>query len=80
MDVSGVSGEHLRQLIEKIERLEQEKADLMEAIREVFAEAKGEGFDVRVMKQILKIRRMKKEDAAEQEELLDLYKHALGML
>ena len=50
----------------------------METIRDVFAEAKSEGFDVKVMRQLLKMRRMKKEELAEQEELLDLYRQALG--
>ncbi len=52
----------------------------MENIREVFAEAKSVGFDVKIMKQIMKLRKMKNEDRAEQEELLDIYKAALGML
>lgn len=52
----------------------------MENLREVFSEAKSIGFDVKIMKQIIKLRKMKKEDLAEQEELLDIYKAALGML
>lgn len=75
-----VSSSQLRQIIEKVERLEEEKAELMDAIREVFAEAKGNGFDVKIMKQVLKMRKMKQEDLMEQEELLTLYLQALGMV
>ena len=76
--IEGVSGAHLRQLIEKIESLEKEKTQIAELIREAFGEAKNEGFDVRVMRQLLKIRKMKKDDVAEQEELLELYRRAIG--
>lgn len=78
--IGGISGNQLRLFIEKVERLEEEKAELMENIREVFSEAKSVGFDPKIMKQILKLRKMKREDLAEQEELLDLYKAALGMI
>ena len=75
-----VSSGQLRQYMEKIERLEEEKAELANAIREVFAEAKGNGFDVKIMRQVLKMRKMKQEDLMEQEELLTLYMQALGMV
>lgn len=75
-----VSSGQLRQFIEKVERLEEEKAELMNTIREVFAEAKGNGFDIKIMKQVLKMRKMKQEDLMEQEELLTLYLQALGMV
>jgi uncharacterized protein (UPF0335 family) len=75
----GVTGEHLRQYLERIERLEEEKANLAEDIRDVFAEAKGNGFDVKTMRQVLKIRKMDKNERDEQETLLDLYLSALGM-
>ena len=65
-----VSPTKLKAFIERIERLEEEKADLMENIREVFAEAKTLGFDVKIMRQIIKLRKMKKEELAEQEESL----------
>lgn len=78
IDVS--SANQLKLFVEKIERLEEEKTELMENIRDVFSEAKAVGFDVKVMKQILKIRKMKHEDAQEQEELLDIYRAALGMI
>ena len=79
-DVGGIAGERLRSFIERIERLEEEKRTLAEDIKEVFAEAKGSGFDTKIMRQIIKIRRMDKDDLDEQETLLDIYKRALGML
>ena len=79
-DVGGIAGERLRSFIERIERLEEEKRTLSEDIKEVFAEAKGSGFDAKIMRQIIKIRRMDKDDLDEQETLLDIYKRALGML
>jgi uncharacterized protein (UPF0335 family) len=78
-DVGGIAGERLKSFIERIERLEEEKRALAEDIKEVFSEAKGVGFDVRTMRQILKLRRMDQEDLDEQEALLDTYKRALGM-
>lgn len=80
MSFEVVSSAQLRQYIEKVEHLENEKTELMDAIREVFAEAKGNGFDVKIMKQVLKMRKMKQEDLMEQEELLTLYLQALGMV
>ena len=71
---------HLKNLIERIEKLEQEKANLAEHIRDVFAEAKSSGFDPKIMRQILKIRRMDTQEVQEQEELLDIYRAALGMI
>jgi uncharacterized protein (UPF0335 family) len=79
-DVGGIAGERLRSFIERIERLEEEKRVLAEDIKEVYAEAKGTGFDTKIMRQIIRIRRMDKDDVDEQETLLDLYKRALGML
>ena len=75
----GFSGEHLRQYIAKIEQLETEKADIAEAIRDVFGEAKGNGFDPKIMRQVLKIRKMEAHEREELETLLDVYLHALGM-
>jgi uncharacterized protein (UPF0335 family) len=79
-DVGGIAGDRLKSFIERIERLEEEKRALQEDIKEVFAEAKGTGFDTKVMRQIIKIRRMDKDDLDEQETLLDVYKRALGMI
>ena len=79
-DVGGVTGDQLRSLIERIERLEEEKAALAEDIREVFAEAEGNGFDVKIMRQIIRLRKMETGDRQELEALIDTYKAALGML
>lgn len=78
--IDASSANQLKLFIDKIEKLEDEKTELMENIRDVFSEAKAVGFDVKVMKQILKIRKMKDEEAQEQEELLDIYRAALGMI
>lgn len=79
MAEDAVSGEQLKSFIERIERLEEEKKELMEQIRDVFKEAKSSGFDARVMRQVLRLRRMQEHDRLEEQELLDLYKQALGM-
>lgn len=79
-DVGGLAGDRLRSLIERIERLEEEKAALTADIREVYAEAKGSGFDVKIMRQIIRDRRMDAADLQERETLLDLYRRALGVL
>jgi uncharacterized protein (UPF0335 family) len=79
-DIGGIAGERLKSFIERIERLEEEKRALAEDIKEVYAEAKGSGFDTKIMRQLIRIRRMDQDDVDEQETLLDLYKRALGML
>ena len=63
--------DHLRAFIERIERLEEEKATLMEDIREVYAEAKGTGFDPKIMRQVVRIRKMEPDQRQEQEYVLD---------
>lgn len=78
-DVGGVAGDRLRSFIERIERLEEEKAALMEDIKEVYAEAKGVGFDAKTMRKIVSLRKMDHEKRREAEEILDLYKAAIGM-
>ncbi|NNG03533.1 MAG: DUF2312 domain-containing protein [Inquilinus sp.] len=78
-DVGGIAADRLRSFIERIERLEEEKAALTADIREVFAEAKANGFDTKIMRQVVRLRKMESADRAEQEMLLDLYKRALGM-
>ncbi len=78
-DGGGIAAQRLRSFIERIERLEEEKAALTADIREVYAEAKGDGFDVKTMRQIVRLRKMESSDRAEQEALLDLYKTALGL-
>jgi len=76
----GLSVEHLRQFVERIERLEEEKQTIAEDIKEVFQEAKSNGFDVKTLKEIIKIRKADARDLEEQEYLLDTYKRALGLL
>ena len=78
-DVGGVAGQRLRSFIERVERLEEEKANLMEDIKETYAEAKGVGFDAKTMRKIVSLRKMDAEKRRESEELLDLYKSAIGM-
>jgi uncharacterized protein (UPF0335 family) len=75
----GAAGERLRQFIEKIERLEEERKALGGDIREVYSEAKGSGFEPKVMRQVIKLRKLDKAALQEQEALLETYKHALGM-
>ena len=79
-DVGGVAAEHLQQIVMRIERLEEDKATVAADIKEVFAEAKGHGFDTKILRQIIRLRKLDKADLQEQEALLDLYKQALGML
>ena len=78
-DVGGIGAEQLRSYIERIERLEEEKTALTADIREVYAEAKGNGFDTKTMRQVVRLRKLDSADREEQEELLDLYKRALGL-
>ncbi len=75
-----VAAGQLRAFIERIERLEEEKKTIADDIKEVYAEAKGTGFEPKIMRQIVKIRKMDKDDLDEEETLLDIYKRALGML
>jgi len=76
---AGVSGAQLRQFIEQVEYLEEQKAALASDTREVFAEAKSAGFDVKVIRQILKMRKMDQDELRELEEVLDVYLQALNM-
>ncbi|WP_194096184.1 DUF2312 domain-containing protein [Marivivens aquimaris] len=75
----GVAAQELRSFIERIERLEQEKKDIADQIKEVMAEAKGRGYDTKVMRKIVSLRKRDQDDIAEEEAILDLYKSALGM-
>ena len=78
-EVGGVASEQLKQLIERIERLEQEKFDLSSDIREIYGQAKASGFDTKVMRQIIKMRKLEDHERDEQETLIEVYKKALGM-
>lgn len=77
---SGVAAEELRQFIERIERLEEEKANIAGDIKDVFAELKGRGFDSKAVRQILRIRKQDHAERQEQEAILELYMQALGMI
>lgn len=76
---SGISAERLRSFIKRIEKLEEDKATIGEDIKEVYAEAKGTGFDTKIIRQIVRLRKIEVEKRREQEELLDLYMSAIGM-
>lgn len=78
-DIGGIAVDRLRSLVERVERLEEEKAGIAADIRDIFAEAKGAGFDVKVMRQILKLRKMNAADRDNQECILELYKKALDL-
>ena len=79
MAKAGFAEGKLRSLIERIERLEEEKAALAADIREVYSEAKGQGFDTKIMRQVVRIRRLENAERQEQEALLDVYLTALGL-
>jgi uncharacterized protein (UPF0335 family) len=82
--LSGESGtaasRQLKSFVERIERLEEEKKGIADDIRDVFAEAKGQGFDTKVMRQVIRLRKKDVAERQEEEALLDLYLHALGMI
>lgn len=78
-DTVEITAEDLKSYIERIEKLEQEKRDVQDHIRDVYAKAADEGWDIKVMKQIIRLRKMDDDDREEQEILLDTYKRALGM-
>ena len=78
-DVGGIAADRLRSLIERIERLEEERKALAGDIKDIYAEAKGAGFDVKVIRQIIRIRSQEPAEVEEQETLLDVYRRALGM-
>ncbi len=74
-----IAPEQLKQYINRIEKLESEKSDITDDIKQVFDEAKANGFDTKIMKQVLKLKKLDKADLAEQEAILDLYRAALGV-
>ena len=80
VQAGGVAGDQLRSFIERIERLEEEKKAIADDIRDVFAEAKANGFDVKTLRTVVRMRKIEAAERQEQEAMLDLYLSALGML
>ena len=78
-DIGGIAADRLRTFVERIERLEEEKAAITADIREVYAEAKGTGFNAKILRQIVRLRGLDQADRREQEALLELYKRALDL-
>ena len=78
-DSSGISADRLRSFIKRIEKLEEDKAAVGEDLKEVYSEAKGAGFDTKIIRQIVRLRKIELEQRREQEELLELYMSAIGM-
>ncbi len=79
VEVGGIARERLKSFVERIENLEEEKSALTADIREIYFEAKGIGLDIKTLRQIVRLRKLDSSDRQQQEELLDLYKNALGM-
>lgn len=79
-DANGVARDQLRAFVERIERLEDEKKTISDDVKEVYAEARANGFDVKVMRRIVALRRVDPNERMEMEAILDLYMHALGMI
>jgi uncharacterized protein (UPF0335 family) len=78
-DVGGIAGDRLRSIIERIERLEEEKKTLSSDIKDVYAEAKGAGFDVKILRKLISLRRLEAQEREEMDEILTLYMRAIGM-
>lgn len=72
--------DHLKAFVERVERLEEEKKTIADDIRDVYAEAKGNGFDVKALREIVRLRKQDKDERAEHEAILETYMQALGML
>ena len=79
VSTDGVAAEKLKAFIERVERLETEKSELSGDIREIYAEAKGNGFDTKIMRIIVRLRRLDTADRREQDEITELYRRALGV-
>ena len=75
----GIAAERLKSFVERVERLEEEKAGIQEDIKEIFQEAKGTGFDVKIMRAIIRLRKKDRDERYEEQELIKLYADALGM-
>ena len=80
VETGGVAKDQLRAFVERIERLEEEKKAISDDIKDVFAEAKANGFDTKPIRTVVRLRKQDSNERAEQEALLDLYLHALGMI
>jgi uncharacterized protein (UPF0335 family) len=78
-ETGGIAGEHLRAFVDRIERLEEEKRALSSDIKDIYAEAKGSGFDVKILRKLISVRRLEAQEREEMDELLTLYMHAIGM-
>lgn len=79
VSAQGVAADKLKSYVERIERLETEKSELAGDIREVYSEAKGNGFDTKIMRQVIRLRKMESADRREQDELIELYRRALDI-
>jgi uncharacterized protein (UPF0335 family) len=77
---AGFAADQLKSFVERIERLEEEKQTIQDDIKDVYAEAKGTGFDIKILRQVIRIRKQDKSEREEQEAVLDLYLQALGMV
>lgn len=75
----GVAGDQLRTIVERVERLEEEKQTIADDIKDVFAEAKSNGFDVKALRALIRLRKQEPNERQEHEAILDVYMHALGM-
>lgn len=78
-NTTGIAGDQLRAFVERIERLEEEKRVIADDIKEVYAEAKGTGFDTSVLRKLIALRKKQPHEREEEDAILDLYMHALGM-
>lgn len=78
-NVDGIAADCLKSFVERIENLEVEKKETSNSIKDVYAEAKGTGFDAKIIRRIIAERKREKDDLREERELMDLYRHALGM-
>lgn len=78
-DIGGISGERLRSFIKRIEKLEEDKTAVADDLKEVYAECKGVGFENKIVRQLVKLRKVELEKRRENDELLELYKAAIGM-
>lgn len=78
-NASGVAADRLKSLIERIERMEESKAEIATDIREIYVEAKSAGFECKILRMLIRLRKMDAQERNEQEQLLDVYKQAVGL-